>query len=85
MLEYAVMNGFENVCSWTVVDDNVDAVDSVGGGGSEGGGDAFVIHNRELFTETVLPKFFMHKNWRSFVSSVCIGGELLCDFVEKGV
>ncbi len=77
MLEYAVTNGFGHVCSWTVVDD-VDAGvggsggDAGGGGGGEGGGrgDAFVIHNRELFTETILPKFFVHKNWRSFVSSV---------------
>ncbi len=80
MLEYAVTNGFGHVCSWTVVDADNDLVDEKvkgkggagGGGGGEGGsgGDAFVIHNRELFTETILPKFFVHKNWRSFVSSV---------------
>jgi hypothetical protein len=88
MLEYAVMNGFDHVCSWTVVDDVVGGGSGGEGGGSGGGGDgrgdAFVIHNRELFTETILPKFFVHKNWRSFVSMcVCIGGELLCDFVER--
>ena len=80
MLEYAVTNGFESVCSWTVVDDDDikgggsgDAAGAGGAGGGEGGGrgDAFVIHNRELFTETILPKFFVHKNWRSFVSVLC--------------
>ena len=87
MLEYAVTNGFGHVCSWTVVDDpDNDLVDKVKGGapgggekggvgGARGGGDAFVIHNRELFTETILPKFFVHKNWRSFVSMLCILGE----------
>ena len=94
MLEYSVMNGFESVCSWTVVDadDGIKGGGSGGeggvgarGGGGEGGrGDAFVIHNRELFTETILPKFFVHKNWRSFVSVVYILGELLCDFAERG-
>jgi hypothetical protein len=31
-------------------------------------GDSFVIHDRKLFTEFILPRFFLHKKWRSFVS-----------------
>ena len=31
MLEYAVTNGFESVCSWTVVDADNDLVDEVKG------------------------------------------------------
>ena len=31
-------------------------------------GNSFVIHNRDLFIEFILPRFFLHKNWRSFVS-----------------
>ena len=31
-------------------------------------GDSFVIHDRKLFTELFLPRFFLHKKWRSFVS-----------------
>ena len=97
MLEYAVSNGFDHVCSWTVVDAANDygvvggsgggaGGDAGGGSGGEGGrGDAFVIHNRELFTETILPKFFVHKNWRSFVSYVCIciGGSF-CVILLRG-
>ena len=33
-------------------------------------GDSFVIHDRKLFTEFILPRFFLHKKWRSFVSCV---------------
>ena len=35
-------------------------------------GDSFVIHDRKLFTEFILPRFFLHKKWRSFVSSTCV-------------
>lgn len=31
-------------------------------------GNSFVIHDRKLFTEVILPRFFLHKKWRSFVS-----------------
>jgi hypothetical protein len=37
-------------------------------------GDSFVIYDRKLFTEYFLPRFFLHKKWRSFVSI------LLCVF-----
>jgi hypothetical protein len=32
-------------------------------------GHAFVVHDRELMVEHIIPKFFDHKKWRSFVSS----------------
>ena len=37
-------------------------------------GDSFVIHDRKLFTEFILPRFFLHKKWRSFVSlhNLCV-------------
>lgn len=36
-------------------------------------GDSFVIHDRKLFTEFILPRFFLHKKWRSFVScTTCV-------------
>ncbi len=43
-------------------------------------GDSFVIHDRKLFTEFILPRFFLHKKWRSFVSVlICVVGQLcLC-------
>lgn len=34
-------------------------------------GESFVIHDRKLFTEFLLPRFFLHKKWRSFVSIIC--------------
>lgn len=34
-------------------------------------GNSFVIHDRKLFTEFILPRFFLHKKWRSFVSILC--------------
>lgn len=33
-------------------------------------GHAFVVHDREKMAEHIIPKFFDHKKWRSFVSSV---------------
>jgi hypothetical protein len=33
-------------------------------------GHAFVVHDREKMVEHIIPKFFDHKKWRSFVSSV---------------
>lgn len=32
-------------------------------------GHAFIVHDRELMVENIIPKFFDHKKWRSFVSS----------------
>lgn len=32
-------------------------------------GDAFVVHDREVIVENIIPLFFDHKKWRSFVSS----------------
>ncbi len=31
-------------------------------------GNAFVVHDREVVVEHIIPKFFDHKKWRSFVS-----------------
>lgn len=33
-------------------------------------GHALVVHDREKMVEHIIPKFFDHKKWRSFVSSV---------------
>ena len=33
-------------------------------------GNAFVVHNREDVVEHIIPKFFDHKRWRSFVSRI---------------
>lgn len=35
-------------------------------------GDSFVIHDRKLFTEFILPRFFLHKKWRSFTRQLNI-------------
>lgn len=35
-------------------------------------GDSFVIHDRKLFTELFLPRFFLHKKWRSFTRQLNI-------------
>ena len=32
-------------------------------------GHAFVVHDRDSMVENVIPNFFEHKKWRSFVSS----------------
>jgi hypothetical protein len=32
-------------------------------------GHAFVVHDREAMVEHIIPHFFDHKKWRSFVSS----------------
>ena len=32
-------------------------------------GDAFVVHDGEVIVENIIPLFFDHKKWRSFVSS----------------
>lgn len=31
-------------------------------------GDAFLVHDREAMVENIIPHFFDHKKWRSFVS-----------------
>jgi hypothetical protein len=31
-------------------------------------GNAFVVHDREVVVEHIIPNFFDHKKWRSFVS-----------------
>ena len=36
---------------------------------SDASGDAFVVHDREVIVENIIPLFFDHKKWRSFVSS----------------
>ncbi len=41
-------------------------------------GDSFVIHDRKLFTEFILPRFFLHKKWRSFVSCITCVLLLFC-------
>jgi hypothetical protein len=41
-------------------------------------GESFVIHDRKLFTEFILPRFFLHKKWRSFVSILCASIYIMC-------
>ena len=33
-------------------------------------GNAFIVHDREAMVEHIIPKFFDHKRWRSFVSKI---------------
>ena len=36
-------------------------------------GNAFVVRDRDVMVEHIIPKFFDHKKWRSFVSFKFVG------------